>query len=436
MDKWLGKPNVVKIVALVLGILLWVIVNLEEGTAPGATPLGEREEKIYNVSITPKYDESKYYIQSIEPSEVMVSLRGKESALRKVTSGSYKVELDLTSVGKGEFILPLQPIDFPSAVKVEIVPQSVKVVLEERERKEMPVIIQLMGNPAEDFKAGQPIINPSRVHITMPSSRLGDVASVRADVSIEGARTSVVRKVKLIAYDQDGHEIDATITPAVVDVEIPITSPFKAVPLQLKIINEPPEGFSIAALEQSIYQVTAYGKQEILDQLEFYEGPVLDLSGLNESKEISLDIALMPSIMKVEPAKVEVLVTIVPSVTKQLDQIPITLIGHNEGFDTEIMVPGSGRIDLKLEGAPSLIEQVNAQDIQVFVDVSNLPPGEHIVKMNVNLPTFIKNAQQSYIWATIEIRSKQDQDEDQEQFEAERTDDQQTEEIIDVPPEE
>lgn len=408
MDKWLSKPNVVKVVALFLGILLWVIVNLEEGNAPGAIPLSEREEKIYNVSITPTYDDSKYYIQSIEPAEVMVSLRGKDSALRKVTSGSYKVELNLSSVGKGEFVLPLKPVDFPPSVKVEIVPQSVKVVIEERERKEMPVIIQLTGAPAEDLKAGQPIINPSRVHVTMPSSRLNDVASVRGEISIEGARTSVVRKVKLVAYDQEGYEISATITPAVVDVEIPITSPFKSVPLQLKIVNEPPPGYSIASLEQNVYQITAYGQQQILDQLDFYEGPILDLANIKESKELSLDIALAPSIMKVDPAKITVQVVIVPSASKHLAGVPIALVGNNDGFDTAIAIPDDGKIDLHLEGAPNLLEQVTIQDVQAFVDVSNLPPGEHQVKVNVNLPTFIKNAEQHDLMTTVVIRSKQE----------------------------
>lgn len=406
MDKWLSKPNVVKAIALILGVMLWVIVNLEEGSAPGTIPISEREEKIYNVSITPKYDESKYFIQSIEPAEVMVSLRGKESALRKVTSGSYKVELDLSSVTKGEFILPLKPVDFPSSVRVEVVPQSVKVMIEERERKEMPVTVQVSGVPAEDLKVGQPIVNPNRVHVTMPSSMLDNVASIIADVNIEGAKSSVLRRVKLVAYDQDGNEVHATITPAVVDVEIPITSPFKVVPLQLKIENQPPKGYSIASFEQNIYQITAYGQQHILDQLDFFEGPVINLANITQSMEADLEIPLMPNVAKVDPEKVTVKLVVVPSSIKQLTDVPITLVGNNNDFDTVITFPENGRFDLDLEGAPNLLEQVQVQDVQAFVDVSNLPPGEHQLKVNVNLPTFIKYAGDQEITATVEIRSK------------------------------
>ena len=58
MDKWLRNTNVVRIVALVIGILLWVVVHMEETNLSGNSPLREREETINNVAITTKYDET------------------------------------------------------------------------------------------------------------------------------------------------------------------------------------------------------------------------------------------------------------------------------------------------------------------------------------------------------------------------------------------
>ena len=108
MDKWLRNTNVVRIVALVIGILLWVVVHMEETNISGNSPLREREETINNVSITTKYDETHYYISSMSPANVQVILKGKESSVKKVTtSNSYQIQLDLTQVGKGDHQLTL-----------------------------------------------------------------------------------------------------------------------------------------------------------------------------------------------------------------------------------------------------------------------------------------------------------------------------------------
>jgi YbbR domain-containing protein len=406
MDRWLSRPNVVKVLALVLAILLWVVVHLEEGTSTGANPISLREEKIYNVNIAPQYDQNLYYIRSIEPAEVMVSLKGKDSALKRIVSGSYKVELDLTSVGKGEFVLPLKPVGFPPTVSVSILPETVKVVLEEQQKKEMPAIINLVGTPAEGLKAGQPIVNPNRVHVTMPSSQLSEVDSVRAEVNIDKATSAVSKQVKLIAYDVDGKEVNAQISPQVVSIEVPITSPFKTMPLQLKIVNQPPAGYSVATLEQKDQQVTVYGPQTQLDKMDFYAGPQLDLSGMTESKELSLPIGVQPNITKVNPAEAGVKITIVPSATKNLHGVPVAIIGQNDAFNTSITVPGDGQIDLQLEGATTLLDKLAMADVQAFVDVSNLPPGVHAVKVNLNLPAYIKNVTPS-MQASVEIQAKQ-----------------------------
>jgi YbbR domain-containing protein len=337
----------------------------------------------------------------------MVVLRGKDSALKKVTSGSYKVQLDLTSVGKGEFVLPLKPEGFPSSVTVEIIPETVKVVLEEQQKKEMPVVVQLAGQPGEGLKAGQPIVNPNRVHITMPSSRLDEVDSVKAEVNIDKATSAVSKQVKLVAYDKDGKVVDAGISPPVVDVEVPITSPFKTMPLQLKLQGQPPLGYSVASMDQKVKKVTVYGQQKQLDTMDFFGGPVVDLSGLTDSKELSLDIGLPNSnITKVDPPSVDVKINIVPSATRTLTGVPIKIVGQNDGFDTKVIQPAIGLIDLKLEGAPDLLDKVQLADVQAFVDVSNLPPGSHEVKVNVNLPAFIKNISTPEMKVTVDIGAK------------------------------
>lgn len=407
MDKWLRNTNVVKVIALFLGILLWVVVHLEDNSLPGAG-VGYKEYTISNVAVTSRYDESKYYIQSIEPPQVAVTLTGKESSLKKVPTSGYSIELDLTKVGEGEHILPVIPVNFPTSVNVKVQPSTVKVVIEEKVKKEVPVTIHVTGKPGTGLKAGQPIMKPNRVIVTVPRSQENEVDSVQANLSVDNAQSPISKQVRLIAYDKSGKKIEAaSIDPPVVDVEIPVTSPFTTVPLQLKLTGEPPRGFSVASLTKNIDMVTVYGPQDLVDKMEFYEGPTINLTDLKENKEFSVDIPLKNKITQVEPAKVEVKLEIVASAFKTIDGVPFSIIGQNDGFETKVVLPETGKLSVDVEAAPAVLEKLKTSDIQAILDVSNLPPGKYELPVTLNLPNFVKKGPQQDLKATVEIVASQ-----------------------------
>ncbi|MFD0677248.1 MULTISPECIES: CdaR family protein [unclassified Paenibacillus] len=410
MDQWLRNTNVVKVLALIIGILLWAVVHMEDSTLAGTGSNGVREEQISNVSVTPKYDSSQFYLETVEPAQVIVTITGKDAALKKAMNASnYSVELDLTNVSKGEHIVPLTAVGFPTNVTVKISPSSAKVIIDEKSNKQMPVTVNVTGIPAVGLKAGQPIVKPNKVTVTVPSANIEAVESVRADVNVEKAQSPVTNKARLIAYDKNGKAMEmVAINPAVVDVEVPITSPFTTVPLQLKLVGEPPRGYSVASLVQNTDKVTVYGPQDVLNRLEFYEGPSINLVDLKEEKEYSfnLDIPLRNKVTQLDPSKVEVKIIIVPSVTKTLEQIPLSIVGQNDGFDTKVVLPEGGKTSLIIEGASALVEKVKAADVQGILDVSNLPPGRHELPVSWNLPTFIKKAPQQDLKATVEISAR------------------------------
>ncbi|CAN7747467.1 CdaR family protein [Paenibacillus sp. LjRoot153] len=407
MDKWLRNTNVVRIVALVIGIMLWVVVHMEETNISGNTALRERVETINNVSITTKYDETHYFISSMSPANVQVILKGKESSVKKVTaSNAYQIQLDLTQVGKGDHQVTLSAVGIPSDVDVEIVPRTVHVIIEELQMKEVPVVINVKGTPAAGLKAGQPIVKPGKVYITAQTSKLDQIENVRGEVSVDKAQSAVTKQVRLQAFDKEGKEVTLNINPSVVDVEVPITSPFQTIPLQLKVSGEPPPGFAIAMITQTPDKVTVYGAQDVVDRLEFYQGPQLSLQDLKETKDFALDIPLRNKVTQLDPAKVTVHVEVVPSITKAVENVPITIIGQNENYVTKVTQPAAATLNITVEGAPAIIDQLKVQDIQAILDVSNLPPGKHELKVTLNMPTFVKLGLPQEVKAIVEISEK------------------------------
>ncbi|RKN78306.1 YbbR-like domain-containing protein [Paenibacillus ginsengarvi] len=405
MDKWLRNPNVVRVIALFIGILLWAVVHLDDRSTSGGSISTNQEKTIYNVKVTPIYDDNKFHIASIDPTEVMIRVEGKESALKKIRTDQYQIVLDLNGAKVGENTLSLIAKDFPAGVKVSVFPPYAKVTLEEKQTKEVPVQVNLIGNPANGFKAGQPVAKPNRVLLTVPSGLMGEAITVKADVNIENAQSAVTKQVKLVAVDKNGKELGVSISPTVVDVEVPITQPFKKMPLQLKVVGEPAPGYSISLFQPSVDQITVYGPQELLNTLDFYEGPQVDVGGLKTDQLYTLDVPLRTKITSVDPPKMEVKVQVVPSDKRTFEQVPITIIGQNNNFDTRIKSPPNGTINVMLEGAPAVLQKLKAQDVQVIVDVSNLPPGEHTVNVNVNVPQFVKKVE-TETKAVVEITAK------------------------------
>uniref|UniRef100_UPI000FDA1B79 CdaR family protein n=1 Tax=Paenibacillus koleovorans TaxID=121608 RepID=UPI000FDA1B79 len=405
MNKWLGKPNVVKVIALILGILLWLAVRTDERGATGTAIPTDLENTITNVKVTPVYDSERFHIQSLDPGEVMIKVKGKDSALKRVNVATYRIVLDLSNARVGENTIPLKPEKFPSGVDVSIYPPYVRVVLESKDQKEMPVVVNVAGTPAAGFKAGQPVVKPMRVIVTAASSLIDSIAAVRADVSVDNASTAVNKQVKLAAYDKTGKQLDVAMNPAVVDVEVPITQPFKKMPLQLKTTGTPQAGYSIASFVPSTESITVYGTQELLNTMEFYEGPTVDLTGIKESKTFNFDIPLRGKVTTLDPLKLEVKVEVVPSSTRTFENVPITIVGQNDVFDTKVTTPQTGTVSLTLEGAPAILDKLKLQDVQAIVDVSNLPPGQHSVPVSVSAGQFVRRVG-AELRAAVEISAK------------------------------
>lgn len=409
MDKWLNDSNISKIIALALAIILWAVVHFDEDT-PNKVASLINAKVIEDVKIKPTgLDDRRYILKSIEPEVVRIQVRGQRSALTSAMPENYKVKLDLTGVGEGTHTLNLT-YDFPSGIQlVTMEPSIVTVQIEELQTKEVDINIVAEGKPAKGYKAGTPIILPTnRAHVTLPKSRLKDVQTVSATINIEDKDASVKQKrVKLTAYDKAGLEIkDAIITPPVAEVEIPITKPFKSVPLQISYIGALPQGLAIASMEPDINQVALYGQQDVLDQMEFYDAIQVDLSQLTESSTITMSLPVPAKVEKIEPSVVHFNVKVVPAVQKVLDKVPITLSGESDQLKVAIVNPESKHMSLTLEGAPSLLNALKVEDVQLIANISDLPPGTHQVALQVNLPNFIHRVDTGTLYAMILIEEK------------------------------
>lgn len=395
MDKWLSHPTVMKLLAVVLALILWAVVHFDN-SQPTPIVTSTIEKKTLNaVKIqTYGFNDRNYVLQSVEPQSVKLIVQGTKSDLLKATAEEYLVRADLSTVTEGQHTLKLQA-DLPRGVDlVSMTPDTVTVNVEELQTKEFEVQIETKGTPAEGFKAGIPVLRPTnRVHVTLPSSKLAKVERVGGTVSVEGLSASLKSKsVKLAAFDANGNVVDgAVLDPAVVEVDVPVTNPYKTVPIQFKLVGQMPAGLSISSFKPETEQVTIYGPQAALDKVEFVEADV-PLGSLTQSGKIEIKLQGIDSITEFSPAVVNVDVKVVLTQTRTIQGLPVTIEGLGQGLHAKITDPATEKVDITMQGAPAMLDSLQPGDVDAVADLSGRGPGVYTVPIVVNSPRFIDQA--------------------------------------------
>ncbi|OBZ16344.1 hypothetical protein A8L34_27075 [Bacillus sp. FJAT-27264] len=410
MNKWMNNNNFNKILALALGIILWAMVHADTAPVSQTTPRMETKT-IENVKIEMTgFDEDKYVMEPLDVDSVRMEVRGKKSDLIYKFSDSYKVTVDLSKVKPGNNRLPLS-YSLPNGVTLEsLTPDEVNVHVELRNTKAFPITLLTKGTPAQGYQLGTPVIQPTgEAEVTLAASELSKVAKVQGTVELDSdSETFKEKRMKLFAYDSNGNEIkDAVIKPAYVSVEIPITLPFKSVPLEIGYTGQLPDSLVLSQVKADQTSVTVYGQKEALATLTAYEATV-NLSQIKSAGTEQLKVELVPptGIDKIEPGKVNVTVTTSENAERTLEGVPIKLEGAPAGLKAIITDPADQTLSLTVSGAPDLLNQLNVDKISVVADVSNLTAGTHDVTLQVSLPKFIalKQPAGQQLKATVQLQ--------------------------------
>ncbi|UFJ40707.1 hypothetical protein LOK74_22370 [Brevibacillus humidisoli] len=411
MDRWLNSHWFVKGIALLVAVLMWMVVNFERDT--GSTTEASQPMYIGGVAINVLYDTERYdLVEQPSPVKVMVESSNPFYRYNLVTPDQYEVFVDARGRGKGTHRLPVQHKGFPEEARIGITPSMVEISLEEKQTVEKEVEVELLGQVAPGYTPGNPVVKPHRVHVRVPESLVDDVAEVKASVNLEEATEQIDVTTELKVLDKKGNIITkAEVNPLTVEVSVPVTSPFVVVPLKMNLTNDLPDGYSLASVQTNTEEVTVYGPQDVIREINTYPAPPIDLSKINSNQLLQLKMPLLDKVVKVEPEYLEVSLRVVPSTTKQLENVPLRITGLADEQQAKVLTLEGQEITMLsvgLIGAPQILEETSVDDVQVLVDVSNLPAGVHEIPVIYNLPNYVKTAAGSVKQVTVEITNKEE----------------------------
>lgn len=430
MDKLLEIPWFLKVVALVLAALLYVMTNFDFGSDSNSwnTPAQKGAEVIDSVPVEVYYDRDNLVVTGI-PETVDVTLEGPRNLLVIAkNSRDFKLYIDLSDpeIELGTRNVKIQVRDLNDRLTATIDPETVEVLIQEKITKEFNVIPEFDRSLLEDgYIAEEPTVNPTTVKITGARSTIDSIVYVKAIIKLEeGVKDSVTLKAQVQAFDKDYNKLDVDIDPGTVAVEVPIVSPSKTMSIVPVESGQPISGVTISNIEVEPDEITLYGKQDVLDTIENFKLPV-DISSIQESTTLTLPIALPEGITtsSVEEVTVKVSVTSSESseeetppentdaenedvdVSKVFSDLRVQYLGLEDIYELTFLAPSNGLMNVSITGKQSVISKLESADIQVSIDVTDLGEGVHSALININIPDNTK-VQPSISTAKVTIIKK------------------------------
>lgn len=386
MDKLMDSRWFMRIISLILAIMLYLSVNPElEKLGTSALKQSDNTETIRGVPVEVIYDSENLVVTGV-PETVDVTIEGPRSIVQSTKAlKDFRIYVDLTNANIGVSQVPIKYENISDKLTVRIDPAYATVSIQERVSKEFSVEAEFNKNQlAEGFIAETPIIHPEKVTIIGAKDVIDQISYVKATIDWQGKIDETIsREASILVLDHNLNKLNVIVQPKTVQVTIPVKNPSKTVPVRIKTSGELPGGAELIEVVPSVKEVTLYGYEEVLKNIDALELEV-DLSKIKETTEITLPVELQKGLNKASVPNVTVNVKIDPVEKKTFENIAVKTVGLSTSYEMEYV--DEGQVDLTVQGLKSQVDQLQADDFQVYVDVSKLAVGEHEVTIKVEGP--------------------------------------------------
>ena len=194
LKHWVTYNWYLKLISLGLAAMLWMFVATEASSEIGLeVPLEYR-------NIPPQLE-----ITGDTTNMVQVRLRGSSNVIRDISPRDVSTTIDLSKMQSGEKIIPLSPQNVQAPFGAEVVrvnPSSVRFDLERTLTKTVPVVATIQGQPTDGFELGSVTVNPNKVEVEGPESRINTLESIATvPIHLERRQTHIEQTVDLDVPD-------------------------------------------------------------------------------------------------------------------------------------------------------------------------------------------------------------------------------------------
>ena len=399
-----------KIAALVIAFFVWV------GVTNTNNPV--KTQLVTNVPITIVNQDAVADIGKVVEQQgngtVTLRVTDRRSVLSQLArNGSdFYVEADMKNLNSMNTVPLTVTCSNPQVTwdKIEVLPSSLSVKLEDKVEQTYVASISTNGTPATGWEVGSSSVTTGKnIVLAGPSSLMRRINQVVAPVDVAGLSSDYTLSSVLKVYDKNGDELtdaqmkslefkDATgtvIKDHTVKVMVDLWKIRTDVPIRIRTTGTPAWGYRVSSIKMIPETISVAGTDEALAELgdELTVKDVINVSGAKENvkQEINLEDTLdqmsgLKLISDADPS-VEVEVSIEKNGDVTLD-IPLSdIVVQNRPEGMELVFTPADKISVSVHAMEDDEKPLTAKDISLSIDLSQCAePGSYEIPVHVTVP--------------------------------------------------
>ena len=375
-----------KILSVVVALILWSYIISVDSSITQLKTLANVDVATSGLTIL----QSRDLALLTDPSEfddIHVRVEASQSNYSRVTNDTVHVELDLSQVTKaGVQEIELVGVSTYGQV-VQVMPSSVEVVIESLDSRYVPVNVEFTGEVSDDYWYNISRVNPTQVTVSGPSSIVRTISSARAQIDITDMTSSYNRSAQLTLLNEQGEEVSnslakPSITVGMINIDV---YPKIQLPVDDSIdtatIGTLPDGYQITDVEVQPEFITLAADPTLLNELDALSFEPVDVNGRTSSFSTIAAINTLKDIRYISSAQVTVTVHI-EEMSASTSLEGVALVVRAAQPNQTVTISGSA-VDVRATGGYTAINDLSADMVQAYVDVSGLAAGEYTLPVSL-----------------------------------------------------
>lgn len=364
------------LLALALSLSLWILTRFEENPP---------RSDIFGMPLAVKgINTSAGLAVTGRITPVRLRITAPATFWEQLSDTSFKATVDLTGFGQGQYELPvrIEPL-IPGVRVVEVLPPKVAVTLEPAVTLSVPVRTSLLGTVPFGYVYDTPRISPNEVMVSGPRSLVQRVEEAVAEVSLEGAKTSISQPFLLKPYSVGAAEVDGvSLEPSAASVEILIRQVvfYQSLAVSAQVAGTPAAGYWITGVTTDPAVVTVVGPRDVVEAIKSVKTLPVDISSATENAKRSVGLVLPTGVSLVEGSTVSVQVSVSATPGSKTFWVAPALQGIAPDLSARTTTQ---RVRVLLAGNITALQGITLSDVEATADLSGRGPGSYRISLVV-----------------------------------------------------